>query len=199
MITIACASGGSSVRLTSMLRHHARRRDRGEARRGAAGQRQGRLAAGQVDDADVAPEHAAVEAGAQRLGAGLLGGVAARVGFRAVAHGARSAARSIGGEHARDEALAEAVERALDAPDVDQVAAEADDHARAGTAGRGAQPSHVAVADVEGPADRRDRQGRQLRAPATRRKATASAMCGFLIVSLPSRSAIVRATRSTRW
>ena len=50
--------------------------------RSAAGQRHRRLAAGQIDDAHVAPVHAAPETGTQGLGAGFLGGEAFGVGPR---------------------------------------------------------------------------------------------------------------------
>jgi hypothetical protein len=47
--------------------------ERRQPRRRAAGEAHRRLARGEVDHAHVAPEHAAAQAGAQRLGAGLLG------------------------------------------------------------------------------------------------------------------------------
>ena len=84
MITTACASGGSSVRLTSMCARVPGGVIAASRSGGAAGERQRRLAAGQVDDADVAPEHAGAKPGAQRLGQRLLGGVAPRVGVGAV-------------------------------------------------------------------------------------------------------------------
>src|SRR5947209_15070201 len=96
---------------------------------GAAGQPHRRRAARQIDDAHVAPEHAVAQAGAERLGAGLLGGEALGVGG-----GALGAAVALGlldpGEAASDEAGAEPIQRLLDALDVAEVAADADDHAR---------------------------------------------------------------------
>ena len=82
------------------LRGHAGRGERSQPRRRAAGQRHGRLAAAQVDDAHVAPEDAALEARAERLGAGLLGrealGVARRARFlRAAPDACRSTSVNI--------------------------------------------------------------------------------------------------------
>ena len=125
--TKACASGCSSVMVRWMNASRAGRRDGGEPRRRAAGQPHRRLAAGQIDDAHVAPEHAAAQPRAQRLGAGLLGGEALGVGGGAPGAPLRAAPLDVG-EAARDEALAEALERLLDAADVAEVAADADDH-----------------------------------------------------------------------
>ncbi len=98
------------------------------ARRSTPGQRHGRLAARQVDHAQVAPVDAVPgHPGAQRLGAGLLGGealgVTGRPGRAAV--GFLLLDRC---EHPIRETAAEAIEGFLDAADVDQVVAEADDH-----------------------------------------------------------------------
>src|SRR5579883_944545 len=106
------------------------RRDRLEPLRSAAGQAHGRLPARQIDHAHVAPEHAAPEAGPERLGASLLGGETFAVGGGAVLAAFRLAALYIG-EAARDEALAMALQRLLDATDVAKVAADADDHGAA--------------------------------------------------------------------
>ena len=57
-----------------------RRQHRGEAGRGGAGQRHGRLARGKVDHTHVAPGDTLADAGAERLGAGLLGSEALGVG-----------------------------------------------------------------------------------------------------------------------
>ena len=73
----------------------------------------GRLAGGQVDHPHVAPEHAPPHAGAQRLGAGLLGGEALGVGGGAVGPPVGLALLDLG-EAPGDEALAEALERLLD-------------------------------------------------------------------------------------
>src|SRR5436190_2974762 len=104
------------------------RRDFLQAGERAPGQHQGRLAAAQIDHPHVAPEHAAPQAGAERLGASLLGGEAL-----GVARGTRRAALGAPlldlGEDAPDEALAEALQRFLDAADVAEIVADAQDHA----------------------------------------------------------------------
>src|SRR5690606_40421377 len=89
----------------------------------------------QVDDAHVAPEDAAPEAGAERLGAGLLGRVALGVAGGAQAPSVRLRPLDLG-EHAVGEAVAVAFERPLDAADVDDVAADADDHRGCGVPAR---------------------------------------------------------------
>src|SRR5471032_2092666 len=112
------------------LRRHSDRGDLFQPRQGAAGQRDRRLAAPEVDHAHVAPEDAAAKAGAERLRAGLFGSEALGVARRA--SGATLRALLLGrGENALDEPVAEPGERLLDAPDVDQVVADADDHAAA--------------------------------------------------------------------
>ena len=52
--------------------------------RGTAGQHHGRASAGQVDDTHILPEHALGDAGAERLGTGLLGGETLGIGGGAV-------------------------------------------------------------------------------------------------------------------
>src|SRR5690606_12260677 len=107
---------------------HSGRRQRIEPRPRAAGEDERRTPGGQVDDPEVAPEHAAAEPCPERLGARLLGGEALGVSGGAV--GAPLGLRALlGGEDAREEALAEPRQRLLDAPDVDEIAADADDHA----------------------------------------------------------------------
>ena len=121
MITNACASGKSSVIVRWIDGPVFGRQQLRQPRGRAAGQRHGRLAAGQVDHAHVAPEHAVRHAGAQRLGAGLLGGEALGVGGRAPCPALGPGLLDLG-EDALDEALAIALQRLLDAADVDQVA-----------------------------------------------------------------------------
>ena len=126
-MTSAWASGGSSVMVRSM-----RGRVPGGsrlARRCAAPpvNSQRRAPAGQVDHAHVAPEDALAKTRAERLGAGFLGGEAPGVARRAQAPAVGPLALRLG-EHAPGEALAEPLQRALDPGDVDQVAAEPDDH-----------------------------------------------------------------------
>ncbi|SIT58762.1 hypothetical protein BQ8794_60071 [Mesorhizobium prunaredense] len=103
------------------------RQDLVQLLRRPAGQRHGRLAAGQIDDAHVAPEHPLRHTGAQRLGACLLG--SKTLGIRG---GAGAAVFGAGlfdlGVDALNEALAMALQRFFDASDIDQVAADANDH-----------------------------------------------------------------------
>ena len=80
MMTIAWAVGKSSVMVRSMRTSWPSGVSVGERSSRAAGKMQGRAPRGQIDDAHVAPEHALAEAGAERLGAGLLGGEALGVG-----------------------------------------------------------------------------------------------------------------------
>src|SRR5438309_5137784 len=118
------------------LRTMARRRQRVEPFLRAAGQRHGRRTRFLVHDTYIAHEHAALEAGAHRLGEGLLGGETLRVGAGA----GEGAAFRLGaldvGEDALGEAVAEAVERILDPLDVAQVRADADDRHRAASISR---------------------------------------------------------------
>ena len=68
-----------------------------------------------------------VHAGAERLGAGLLGGEAPGVGRRAGRPSVAAGPFAVR-EDAVREPLAEALERALDAADVAEVGADAEDH-----------------------------------------------------------------------
>src|SRR4051794_24322200 len=95
---------------------------------GSAGQSEGRRARWRIDHADILHEHAALEAGADRLGKSLLGGEAlgerAGLGERpAIALGTLDLR-----EYAVLEPFAEPVERCLDAFDIAEIGAEADDH-----------------------------------------------------------------------
>ena len=89
MMTIACAVGPSSVSETSIDASQPGGVIACKPLERAAGQLHRRLAAGQIDHAEIAPEHAAAEAGAERLGAGLLGGIALGIGLDAVLRGRR--------------------------------------------------------------------------------------------------------------
>src|SRR3984885_2151271 len=102
-------------------------RDRVEAPLGAAGELHGRPPRRQVDDAHVAPPHAGADAGAERLGAGLLGGKTLGVGFDPVAppFGAGTFGRR---EDAIDEAIAVALDDLGDTTHVGNVGADAEDH-----------------------------------------------------------------------
>ena len=85
------------------------------------------LAGGGAKDFDVAPSDAAGDAGAEGLGGGLLGGEA---GGEALGGGllARAVGDLAGGIDAAEEALAEAVDAALDAWNFGEIGAETEDH-----------------------------------------------------------------------
>src|SRR4051812_997811 len=106
------------------------RRDLLQPRQRAAGQRHGRLAAAHVHHAHVAPEHAAAQPRAERLGAGLLGSEALGVARRA-GRPALGAFLLDLGEDTLHEAVAEPLERLLDAADVAEIVTDAQDHAAA--------------------------------------------------------------------
>ena len=97
-----------------------------------------------VDHAHVAPVGALAKTGAQRLGAGFLGGEALGIGGRALGASLRFALLNLG-EHALNEALTEAFEGLLDAADVDDVVADAENHALLSARRRGG--GGVACAD----------------------------------------------------
>lgn len=94
----------------------------------ASGQLHGWLAAGQIFNPHVAPEDAVAQAGAKGFGAGLLGREA--LGVRCCA---LSALIGFGplrlGENPVQKAVPIAADRFFDTPDVDHVAADADNHA----------------------------------------------------------------------
>ena len=99
-----------------------------QALRRTAGQLHGRLAARQVDHAHVAPEHAVATCRCRAPWRRLPWRRSAwRRRRRAALRRSELGLLDVG-EDARDEALAIALQRLLDAPDVDQVAADADDH-----------------------------------------------------------------------
>src|SRR5262249_22537517 len=76
------------------------------------------------------PEDAGADAGAQGLGTGFLGAKA--LGVRGGARGAPVRFLPFdGGEDALDEAVTILFQNLLDATDIDKIAAQADDHARA--------------------------------------------------------------------
>ena len=103
-------------------------RDRVEPRLCSPGQRQCGGAARGIHNANVLHEHAALEAGADSFGERLFGGKALGIGAGAGERAARGLGAFDIGEDACLETLAKAVERRLDALDVAQVGAEADDH-----------------------------------------------------------------------
>src|SRR5690606_20273976 len=81
----------------------------------------------QIDHSHVAPVDAPAEPGAERLGAGLLGGEALGIGGGALGPALGFGALD-GSEAAHDEPLAMAGEGLFDAADLAQIAAEPDDH-----------------------------------------------------------------------
>src|SRR6516165_5864551 len=97
-------------------------------RQRAACERHGRPAGGKIDDAHVAEEDASAKPGAQRLGAGLLGGKSLGIGFGPPRAPLGRGALDIG-EYPRQETLAVAGDRLLDAPHVDDVGTDPQDHA----------------------------------------------------------------------
>src|ERR1051325_10815257 len=102
-----------------------------EACRRAPSQFHRRASGRKVDYSHVAPPHALPDAGAERLGAGLLGGEALRIGFHAL--GAPLGARALRvGEDAREKTVALPRDQLLDGGDGGDVRADADDHRRAG-------------------------------------------------------------------
>src|ERR1035437_2930337 len=93
----------------------------------AAGQLHGGAARGQIDHAHVAPEHAAAETSAERLGAGFLGGKTLGIDLDRV--GAILRLGAFGGrEKAPEKTFAVTLDAARDAPYVDHVGAEPEDH-----------------------------------------------------------------------
>src|ERR1700726_2364266 len=82
----------------------------------------------QIDDAHVAPPHAAAHASAERLGAGFLGGEALGVGLDLLLLALGALAFFLR-ENAREEALAVTCDHLLDAPHVGDIGADAEDHA----------------------------------------------------------------------
>ena len=127
---MACAVGPSSVSETSIRASYpagviASSRSRAPPVSSIVG-----LPRGQVDDAHVAPEHAAAKAGAERLGAGLLGGEALGVGLRRGSRAGRPCALRVR-EDAVEKSLAVAVQHLSRCAGVADVGAETDDHAGA--------------------------------------------------------------------
>src|SRR5260221_6025563 len=108
-------------------RAHAARRDGLELGKRAARPDQGRPARGPNDDAAVAPIDAAAKAGAERLRASLLRCVALGIAGDALV-AAVGALALHGREDPVEEAVAEALDGARDAADIDEVAADAEDH-----------------------------------------------------------------------
>ena len=144
----------------------------GEPVGGPAGDVHHRLAGAQVADRHVLPGDAHAQAGAERLGARLLRGPALGVGAGHVAAALGLALLGLG-EDAVAETVAETVERALDALDVAQVGADAEDHralprgAETGNFMREFAPQFQLLTDFEG--------GMPARAASIRRRISAMA------------------------
>src|SRR5207248_9562049 len=83
----------------------------------------------QIYDPHIAPEHAGAQSGTERLRARLLGGEP--LGIRFAPASAPLGGRPLdGGENARDESVAVPLKSSLNATDIDQIGADANDHAR---------------------------------------------------------------------
>ncbi len=82
---------------------------------------------GTAADFEFSPADAAADAGAEGLGAGFLGGEAGGEGFGEVSLG-HTVGDFTRGEDALEKGVSEALEAALDAFDLDEIAAESDDH-----------------------------------------------------------------------
>src|SRR5688572_8518314 len=93
---------------------------------------QHRLAGGKVRDPDAVPVRRVADAGAQGLGEGLLGGEALGQVGGGLAVAVEALQLGLAQDAAR-EALAEALQRLLDAPDLDHVVADAVDQPDAST------------------------------------------------------------------
>src|SRR4029078_3104090 len=102
-------------------------RQPGQRPRRSSGKLQGGAPRRQIHHPHVAPKNAVAKAGAERLGAGFLGREAFGVGRGTL--GAAVGFLPLGlGEDAIEESLAVARDGAFDAPDIDHVVAETDDH-----------------------------------------------------------------------
>src|SRR5262249_26350488 len=109
------------------LRRVSRRRDFLQAFQRAAGELHARLAAGKIDDAHVAPEHTPPQPGAERFGTGFFRGEALCITCSTLRTLIRFVALELG-KDAAEETLAEALDAFLDAADIDEIGADADDH-----------------------------------------------------------------------
>jgi len=118
MITVACARGGSSVRLTSIW---------GSMPAGTSSV--SRAAAPQIEDPHVAPKNAPAKPRTEGLRTGFLGGKSFREagGGIGTASGFLLLRRRI---NPGDKTVAEPSERAVDPANVDKIVANADNHAK---------------------------------------------------------------------
>src|SRR5258708_8382229 len=106
---------------------HPGRRHGAQTSESPAGQHHAGPPGGKIDDAEIAPEHAGAKPGAKRLRASFLGGIALGIAGGPVGPPVGFAALDVG-EDAIEEPLAEPLDHPLDARDVDEVAADAEDH-----------------------------------------------------------------------
>ena len=106
-----------------------RRQQRSQPFGRAARQPHGRLPGWKIDHPHVAPEHSPPQSGAQRLGAGLLGGESLSVGRRASGSPIRAALFGLG-EATGGKTLPVPGERLLNALDIAKIAADPDDQSR---------------------------------------------------------------------
>ncbi len=130
MITTAWASGGSSVRLISRRARIpagviASSRARAPPVKRIPGWPEGWLTTPRSRQ-----KTPFLKAGAERLGSGFLGGEAARIARPAGQAAAIAAPPLVLGEDAVEEALAKAGDRLLDPANVDEIAADTEDHLR---------------------------------------------------------------------
>src|SRR5262249_3925458 len=105
------------------------RRNSMEPRERPAGEFHRRAARGEVDHPHVAPKHSGAQTGAERLGARLLGGETLRIGLR-LSHAAIGFCPFGRREDTSEETLAVPLDGALDAADIDEIGADAENHAR---------------------------------------------------------------------
>src|SRR5258708_2079587 len=108
-------------------RDHPGRRQRAQTGKRPSGQHHARPPGGQIDDTEIAPEHAVAKSRAKRLRTGFLGGIALGIAGGAVGPRVRFAALDIS-EDAIEEPRAEPLNHPLDTRDIDEVAADAEDH-----------------------------------------------------------------------
>src|SRR5258705_11759164 len=118
---ILVGNGEIDLRLVSA------RGDLFQALQRAARQSHGRLACGKIDEAHVRPENAMLKSGSQSLRASFLGGKALRIRGRALGSPFGFNLLHIG-KNAVDEFLPVTLEHLFHAPDVDEIAAQTNNH-----------------------------------------------------------------------
>src|SRR3984957_12917472 len=111
------------------MRHHAGRRHRLQSFQRATGQLHGRFAGRQIGDTHIAEEHTLPETGAERLTACFLGREPFGVGREGVATALCLVALGRG-ENAFDKTIAKPLDSFFDAPYIDNIVADAQNHFR---------------------------------------------------------------------